>query len=65
MEYIETIKQVMNERNLSQEKLANILNVNQTAVSKWLRGERKPSYDIIRLFYEKLGVEPNELFGIK
>lgn len=65
MKYIEIIKQIMEENNLSQEKLAKILNVNQTAVGKWLRGERKPNYDNILLFYEKLGIEPNELFGIK
>lgn len=55
----------MEENNLSQEKLAKILNVNQTAVGKWLRGERKPNYDNILLFYEKLGIEPNTFFGIE
>ena len=50
---------------LTQEKLARILGVNQTTVSKWLLGKIKPGYDHILAIYEKFGIEPNELFGIK
>ncbi|MDE5729113.1 MAG: helix-turn-helix domain-containing protein [Clostridia bacterium] len=54
----------MAENNLSQEKLAKILDVNQTTVSQWLLGNKKPSYDSILMIYQKFGVTPNELFGI-
>ena len=54
----------MIERNLSQQQFANILGVNQTSVSQWLLGNKKPSYDSIMLLYEKFGITPNELFGI-
>ena len=64
MPYREIIKQIMAEHGLSQQKLADILGVNQTTVGQWLLGKKKPGYDSILLLYEKFGVEPNVLFGI-
>lgn len=64
MPFIDVIKQLMSEKNLSQQKLANELGVNQTTVSQWLLGRKKPGYDSILLLYEKFGVSPNQLFGI-
>ena len=64
MQFREIIKQIMAENNLSQEKLAKILDVNQTTVSQWLLGNKKPSYDSILMIYQKFCVTPNELFGI-
>lgn len=64
MNYADVITQVMQERNLSQQALANIIGVNQTTVSQWLLGRKKPGYDNILSLYEKLGITPNSLFGI-
>ena len=64
MRYIEVIKQLMSENNLSQQKLADALGINQTTVSQWLLGKKKPSYDNILTFYEVFGIEPNQFFGI-
>lgn len=64
MYYVDVIKQIMQEKNLSQQALADILGINQTTVSQWLLGRKKPSYDNIQSLYEKLGVMPNWLFGI-
>lgn len=47
MKYIEIIKDIMLENNLSQDKLAKIIEVNQTTISQWLLGNKKPSYDNI------------------
>ena len=55
----------MSMNNLSQQKFADILGVNQTTVSQWLLGRKKPGYDSIMLIYEKFDVEPNTLFGIE
>lgn len=65
MAYVEIIKQIMIENNLSQQKFADILGVNQTTVSQWLLGKKKPNYDSIYAIYEKFDVEPNLLFGIE
>ncbi len=65
MGYIEIIKQVMIDHDLSQQKFADILGVNQTTVSQWLLGRKKPGYDSIMALYQKFDVEPNWLFGIE
>ncbi|MBE7100938.1 MAG: helix-turn-helix transcriptional regulator [Clostridiales bacterium] len=65
MPYIEVIKQLMLEHNLSQQKLADILGVNQTTVSQWLLGKKKPGYDSILLLYQKFDISPNSLFGLE
>ncbi len=65
MSYIDTIRQVLIENHLSQQQFADIIGVNQTTVSQWLLGRKKPGYDSILLLYEKFGIEPNELFGIE
>lgn len=64
MIYSEIIKQIMINEKLSQQKMADILGVNQTTVSQWLLGNKKPGYDSIELIYKNFGVTPNELFGI-
>ena len=65
MPYIEIIKQIMIEQNLTQQKFADIIGVNQTTVSQWLMGKKKPGYDSIKAIYHQFGVEPNLLFGIE
>ena len=65
MPYIDVIKQIMLERNLSQQGFADIIQVNQTTVSQWLLGRKKPGYDSIMAIYEKFDIEPNLLFGIE
>ena len=64
MPYIEIIKQLMIEKHFSQQQLADALGINQTSVSQWLLGNKKPSYESILLLYEKFGITPNEIFGI-
>ena len=64
MPYIEIIKQLMIEHGLSQQQFADAIGVNQTTVSQWLLGRKKPGYDSIVLIYEKFHVTPNELFGL-
>lgn len=65
MNYIEIIKQVMIENGFSQQAFAEVLGVNQTTVSQWLLGKKKPGYDSILLLYKKFDIEPNLLFGIE
>ncbi len=64
MEFQAIIKDIMQEKNLSQQAFAKILGVNQTTISQWLLGKKKPGYDSIMQIYKKFGIEPNLLFGI-
>ena len=65
MGYQTIIKEIMHEKGLSQQAFAEILGINQTTVSQWLLGKKKPGYDSILLLYEKFGIQPNLLFGIE
>ncbi len=65
MLYIEVLKQLMIENNLSQQKLADIFGVNQTTVSQRLLGRKKPDYESIKMLYDKFNIESNLLFGIE
>ena len=64
MEIKDIIKDIMITKNLSQEQLGKTLGVNQTTISQWLLGKKKPSYDSIIAIYKNFGITPNELFGI-
>lgn len=64
MNYVEVLKDFMIENGLTQQKLADILGVNQTTISQWLLGKKKPGYDSIMAIYNKFGIMPNTLFGI-
>ena len=65
MPYVEILKDIMIQNNWSQRQFAEALGVNQTTISQWLLGNKKPGYDSIMLIYEKFDVEPNTLFGIE
>ena len=64
MPFQEILQQLLIEQGMSQQQLADILGVNQTTVSQWILGNKKPGYESIRLIYEKFGITPNVLFGI-
>ena len=64
MKYIDLIKIVMAEKGLSQQKFADIIGVNQTTVSQWLLGNKKPNYDNIFTICKTFGITPNEFFDI-
>ena len=61
--YIELIKSIMVDKKLSQQKFAEEIGVNQTTVSQWLLGNKKPSYDNIITICTKFNLTPNEFFG--
>ena len=65
MWYIDIIREVMQQKRLSQQAFADIMGINQTTVGQWLLGKKKPGYDSIMLLYEKFDIEPNLLFGIE
>ena len=65
MAYIDIIKGIMTEKKLSQQKFADIIGVNQTAVSPWLVGREKPGYDSISFICGRFDISPNEFFGVE
>ena len=61
--FITRLSEIMKEKGYRQENLAKFLGMSQTAVSKWLKGDRKPNYETILLICAYLDETPNELLG--
>ena len=49
-------------KNISQEKLAEITNLDRTYISSLERGKRNPSFFILKKLAECLDVNPNDFF---
>ena len=64
MTFIEILKDIMIDRNLTQTELANLINVKQSQVSEWLKGKSKPGYDNLKAICLALGVSGDQLLGI-
>ena len=47
--FIKRLEEMMSEKGYTQQKLAELLNISQTAISNYLRGDRKPNYEMILL----------------
>lgn len=61
----ETIKRLRKERDLTQETLANFLNVSYQSVSKWERGESYPDITLVPVIASFFGVTTDTILGIK
>lgn len=61
--FIKRLEEMMSEKGYTQQKLAELLNISQTAISNYLRGDRKPNYEMILLIGAYLDETPNELLG--
>lgn len=57
------IKELRVSHNLSQQKLANILNVHQTAVSQWEKGRTCPDMEILKKIADFFNVSVDYLLG--
>ena len=47
--FIKRLEEIISEKGYTQQKLAELLNISQTAISNYLRGDRKPNYEMILL----------------
>ena len=63
MSFAENLKQIRKEKQLSQEELAEILNVSRQAISKWERGISMPDTSIMLELCDILGISVNELLS--
>ena len=61
MSFAENLKQLRNERQLSQEDLAEILDVSRQAVSKWEQGMGYPEVEKLLLLSSKLSISLDSL----
>lgn len=59
------IKELRKKKDMTQEKLAEYLNVSFQAISKWETGVASPDVSMIVPLARLLGVSTDELFGLK
>ena len=63
MSFAENLKQVRKEKNLSQEELAEILDVSRQAVSKWESGIGYPEVEKLLLLANRLNISLDSLLA--
>lgn len=65
MEFIEILKSIMLENNLTQSNLAQIIGVKQAQISEWLNGKAKPGYDTLKNMSKNLHISADYLLGLE
>lgn len=65
MEFIEILKEIMDDRELNQTKLAKIIGVKQSQISEWLKGKSKPGYDNLKMICVALNVSGDFILGLR
>ena len=63
MNFAENLRQLRKERNLSQEELAELLNVSRQAVSKWEQGEGYPEVEKLLFLSKTLDISLDTLMS--
>ncbi len=59
----ENIKQLRRSKGMTQEQLAEILNISNAAVSKWERGDSFPDITMLFPIADYFGISLDELMG--
>ena len=61
----ENIKRLRRERGMTQEQLAEKLNITNAAVSKWERGDSLPDITMLFPIADYFGISVDELMGYR
>ena len=65
MSFADNLKQIRKEHNLSQEEMAELLNVSRQAVSKWEQGVGYPEVEKLLELSSKLDISLDQLMDVK
>jgi len=65
MSFSENLKQIRRENHLSQEELAELLDVSRQAVSKWEQGQGYPEVEKLLLLSSKLNISLDALMSVE
>ena len=63
--FSKNLKELRIEKGLSQQELAQILNVTQSTVAKWKSGDREPNFSILIELSNYFNIPTDILLGIK
>lgn len=64
MSFSNTLKDLLNENNISQSRLASAIGFSQRAISKWINAQSEPTEKAITLCAEYFGVSADYLLGL-
>lgn len=62
---MERLAKYLEDTETTQAVLAQILGVSQPTISDWIRGEKTPSADNLKLIAAKTGLSIDELLGVR
>ena len=62
---MENLKLIREKNNISQKKLSEILHCSQTLISKWEKGLREPSFDIVKQTAKFFNCSTDYLLGFE
>jgi len=65
MEFIEILRDIMEEKGLNQTQLAFKINVRPSQVSEWLSGKSKPGYDNLKAICAALDISGDIILGLR
>ena len=65
MSFSENLKQIRKEHHLSQEELAELLDVSRQAISKWEQGQGYPEVEKLLLLSSKLNISLDSLMSVE
>lgn len=57
------LRELRDGRNFNQQELADILNVSNSAISKWEQGAREPDFETLKVIADYFGVTTDYLIG--
>ena len=63
MEVFEILKTLREKNNLTQEEMANRVNITRQAVSRWETGETQPNPEMLKVLSREFNVSINTLLG--
>ncbi len=62
-DFANVLRQLRNERGLSQQELARLLGISKSAVNMYERGERQPNFETLELIADFFNVDTDYLLG--
>lgn len=62
-QFYKILKLLRNERNMSQQELANALGISKSSINMYERGERKPNYELLETIADFFNVDIDYLLG--
>ena len=63
--FVERLKEVLNEKQISQRELSKMVNLSHSMVSKYCSGKNEPTVSVLVLICNALGESADFLIGLK